>query len=189
MAANGVLSTCVPHAADIAERWASGQSLPSIAKALGLSLAAVGRWVSRKDHAPEEAERLAHARSSKAWLHATTGHDLYHQARDFLLEKDDDGKFVNAADRAGKLVQLAEKDDGWNRYMAGVLDRETFGERVTADVNVLATLAAFTDLAGAAKPLEGHAEVITPDSEAAPELGHVAAPDAVPSEDDGGPAT
>ncbi len=126
-------NTCAPHAADIAERYSCGESARKIAKALGLSLGAVGRWISGVTSGDEEAERLTRARKA----HAA---GLIDESIGIIDDVDPESNHGSAR------VAKAREQVGLRKYIASRLDRATWGERV--DIGITGSITSHLEVGG-----------------------------------------
>lgn len=126
------ITTVNGKADEVIERYANGETARQIAASMKLALSTVGRFLagSTEESGGSLAERLARARKSHAAIVAARPEERYEEARAFLLEKDESGDFVNDHRRAAELTKLADKQDGYDRWIAGVIDPDTYGPRV-----------------------------------------------------------
>jgi len=156
----------------IAELYAEGESFNDIAKRKDEGMPTretlrVWRW---DDEHPLSA-LLTRARQARAELVAARPGQRYADAQAFLLagEEDGEGKWTYRNDhhRAGKLITLAEKQDGYDRWYAGTLDAR-YAPGGSMEALAVAVLSAFSDMRPA---IQGEAAVI------APSLPHVTTPD------------
>jgi predicted transcriptional regulator len=98
---------------------AEGKPLAQIAKVMGVSLPAVHRWLDT-DRVPLRG-RLRDAKRDSAEVHAEKAGEILDEL---------EGKAVTSAE-----VQLANSRSKYRQWLAGVYDRETFGDQ-KSQVNV-----------------------------------------------------
>lgn len=118
----------------IAALYADGKSLRDIGQMDGMpDYVTLWRW--KAEH-PEFATVLAHARTAKAEVLATEGCELVDEPLDLSL----DGKIASAG------VTRANNRANYRKWLAGCLDRETYGERPAVEVKIGEVSMAFARL-------------------------------------------
>lgn len=161
---HGPGKVCDQFATEILNMVAAGKSSAQIATALGLSASTIREWTSG-GCGEQWLDGLARARKAAA-LHRVE------EAAALIDAVDPEGKSGNAR------VSKAREQVNFRKWLAGCLDRETFGERQQLDVKGSLEVGAFSDLVGPV--IEAQVTRTHSDAETS-ELGHVAAPDALPS--------
>ena len=132
MADTAILAPYVRYSEDIgkavAAKYASGSSLRAIGATDGMpDYVTIWRW---KNEHPEFATILACARAQRAEGLADEGLTI-----------------VDACGTEAGEVGKAREQGNYRRWLAGCLDRDTYGERPAVAISVGAVLVAFADMA------------------------------------------